>query len=273
MHHSYAMEDIGHRQIRSGRWNWNQLGRQTPLLVFSGVGMNMEAMAPLAEAMPERPVLMMDMPGIGGSPEPTMPYTPQLAALWGAKLLSRYGIRYADVMGFSWGGVIAQQFAIQHQTSLRRLVLAAIGPGLPLLPGKASYMAQISDPLWFQDLDSDAFPGPHSDAEREIISRDFRQSMTPPGTRGYFYQIMALAGWSSALVLPLINRPALVLMGDQDPIVPLANGRLLSAMLPQSRLKVIEDGGHLFLFSHKDASLQHLRDFLQSDGQEHKGAA
>jgi pimeloyl-ACP methyl ester carboxylesterase len=258
-HHSYSIESLGLRKIRSGRWNWNQLGKQTPLLIFGGVGMNMEAMAPLAEAMSERPVLMIDMPGIGGSPEPSVPYTPQMAASWGAELLSIYGIRHADVMGFSWGGAIAQQFAIQHRTLLRKLVLAAIGPGLPILPGKASYMAQLGDSLWFQDLGSDAFPGPHTDAERELISSDFRQRMTPPGTRGYLYQVIALAGWSSALALPLINRPALVLMGDKDPIIPLANGRLLSAMLPQIKTRFSSICGIFLKVTLKNANAQHKR--------------
>lgn len=72
----------------------------------------------------------------------------------------------------------------------------------------------------------------------------------PPSARGYIAQMTALWGWSSLPWLGRIDRPALVMAADDDPIVPLANGRLIARLLPNAHLHVVPNGGHLFLMTH-----------------------
>lgn len=267
------IETLGSRRLRTSCWNRHLIGTTTPLLIFNGVGMNFEVLQPMIGQIRDRPVLTLDMPGIGGSPDASIPYTPQMAANWGRKLLMRHGIEQADIMGFSWGGAVAQQFAIQYRNRVRRLVLAAIGPGLPILPGKATYHFHLLDPIWQGQTRDSNLLGAISDADREVVLNDLQKTLTLPTSKGYFFQILALSGWASALALPLINKPALILMGDEDHIVPLVNGRWLSALLPGSKLEIVKGGGHLFMFSHVREVLGPLCDFLEMDGQEQRGAA
>ena len=62
----------------------------------------------------------------------------------------------------------------------------------------------------------------------------------------YLYQLAAAAGWTSLPFLPAIRQPALIVAGDDDPIIPLANARLMNLLIPRSRLHVYH-GGHLGL--------------------------
>jgi pimeloyl-ACP methyl ester carboxylesterase len=64
--------------------------------------------------------------------------------------------------------------------------------------------------------------------------------------RGYLYQLAAGAGWTSLPFLPLLRQPTLILSGDDDPLIPLANARLLRMLIPHARLHVYH-GGHLSL--------------------------
>ena len=101
-----------------------------PLLLCNGVGASLELFQPFVDALdPQRPVIRFDMPGIGGSPAPVVPY--HLATLPSllAGLLDQLGYEQADVLGISWGGGLAQQFALSRPDRVRRLVLVATGPG------------------------------------------------------------------------------------------------------------------------------------------------
>ena len=276
---------LGQRRLRYGIWNEHAISpaigsEVLPLVVFNGIGMNLETLQPLAEAvsraMRGRPILTLDPPGIGGSPGPLVPYTPAMAAGWMAELLDRHGIVQADVLGFSWGGAIAQEFALRHGQRVRRLALAAIGPGWPMIPGNPATLAHLADPRWIAELISN--PGQAGfiglgPADRAALTPDFLARLKQPGTLGYLYQVAALAGWSSTLRLPLLNTPTLVLMGRKDPIVPHANGRLLATLAPNARLKILNDAGHLFIFSHLQECVRHLQSFMACDTQARKRAA
>ena len=60
--------------------------------------------------------------------------------------------------------------------------------------------------------------------------------MTRPGpARGSFYQLISLADWTS---LPRLRRPALILAGDDDPVIPLTNARIMHRLMPRSDLHI-----------------------------------
>ncbi|MCR9179506.1 MAG: alpha/beta hydrolase, partial [Erythrobacteraceae bacterium] len=71
-------------------------------------------------------------------------------------------------------------------------------------------------------------------------------------------------GWSSLPALPFMSKQTLIMMGEDDQIVPLANGKILKAMIPNSRLQTFEGGGHLFLLTHADESVAAIREFLDA---------
>lgn len=252
---------VGLQKLRTGIWRGRGLGR--PLLFFNGIGANLEIAQPLAEALPDRDVVTFDLPGVGGSPGPAAPYRPWWVAHAAKKILLHYGYdRPIDVMGVSWGGGAAQQFAFQYQKRVNRLVLCATSPGALMVPGKIEALSKMADPKRYMDRDFLAknFKTLYGD-EPEGASQ-FAARMTPPSRSGYVYQLMAMMGWSSLPFLPLLPHETLILAGGRDHIVPLANAKILQFMLRKSELHVVEDGGHLFVLSKAQAVLPVLKSFL-----------
>ena len=113
--------------VREGNPDW------PPLLLCNGIGASLELFQPFVDALdPQRGVIRFDMPGIGGSPAPVVPYHLVTLPSLLSGLLYQLGYEQADVLGISWGGGLAQQFAASCPARVRRLVLVATGPGAPL---------------------------------------------------------------------------------------------------------------------------------------------
>jgi len=83
-----------------------------------------------------------------------------------------------------------------------------------------------------------------------------------PSLGGYFAQLYAITGWSSVPWLPRLPQRTLVIAGDDDPIVPLANGRILNRLIPDARLHIVRGGGHLFLLERPADIAALVTDFL-----------
>ena len=263
------MMEAGGRTLRVAHWRLDTPSDHPPILFFNGIGANIEAVAPLAEMLTERAFVMFDMPGTGESPDPTLPYNPFTMA-WTARLiLDQLSVDEVDVMGVSWGGAMAQHFALQYPKRTRRLVLAATTPGMLMVPGNPAALTKMANPRryidpkfmneHFQTLYGGADPDGQAHQKDSHIGR-----LKPPSPRGYFYQLIAMLGWTSLPALPFMSKEVLVMMGDDDQIVPLVNGRLLAGAIPHARLEVIGGGGHLFLLTHADESVAKIRTFLDA---------
>ncbi len=242
-------------------------GPGTPLLLCNGIGGSLELLQPFVDALdPSRPVIRFDLPGIGGSPAPTLPY--HLLTLPGtlAGLLDRLGHRQADVLGVSWGGGLAQQFAVQYPSRTRRLVLVATGTGSVMVPARPRVLKHMITPRRFRD------PGYAATVAQEIYggslrehperARELLHGRAGP-RRGYYYQLLAGAGWTSLPLLPFIRPPTLILAGDDDPIIPLANARLMHSMIPRNALQIYK-GGHLELVADPMLLTPAIESFLNS---------
>jgi pimeloyl-ACP methyl ester carboxylesterase len=83
-----------------------------------------------------------------------------------------------------------------------------------------------------------------------------------PTMRGYIAQIYSIAGWTSTPWLRRLHQPTLVLAGDDDPIVPLVNGRILARLIPDATLRVVPGGGHLFVLENSGAIASKVADFV-----------
>lgn len=262
-----SLEEVGGRTLRVARWRLDKPSEHPPILFFNGIGANIEAVAPLAEKLIERGFIMFDMPGTGESPDPTVPYNPFTMAWTASLILDRFGIEVADVMGVSWGGAMAQHFALQHPKRTRRLVLAATTPGMLMVPGDFSAISKMGNPRRYVDAKymnehfATLYGGltKNPGAKAQHIGR-----LKPPSPRGYVYQLLAMLGWTSLPALPFMTKETLVMMGGDDAIVPVINGRILASMIPNARLEIFEGGGHLFLLTHADESVALLRKFLDA---------
>ncbi len=238
---------------------------RAPLLLFNGIGANWQLAKPFLEALTETTAIIFDMPGIGGSPLPKLPYRPSGAASLGARLVAKLGYSEVDVAGVSWGGGIAQQFAHQYPRLCRRLVLAATSPGAIMVPGRPQALLRMATPRRYWDKAHMARIAPeiYGGAFRKdpsMIGRHVEAMFGPPGL-GYFYQLLAMAGWTSLPWLRSLRQPTLILMGRDDPLVPVANGRLLARLIPNARLEVIDDG-HLFVVTRPVETARRIERFL-----------
>jgi pimeloyl-ACP methyl ester carboxylesterase len=112
-----------------------RIGQGEPLLLINGLGANLEMWQPLVrELAGAREVIAFDLPGTGRSARPRRPLRmPQLAQLVG-DLLDGLGHRRLDVLGYSLGGIVAQELAYRAPARVSRLVLCATTPGLPSVP-------------------------------------------------------------------------------------------------------------------------------------------
>jgi poly(3-hydroxyalkanoate) depolymerase len=223
----------------------------TPVILCNGIGASLELLQPLVDHLsPARTIVRLDVPGAGQSATPTLPYTlPGLARTLGC-LLDRRAYRYADILGFSWGGALAQQFAFQNPRRCRRLILVATATGAIMVPARPTILAKtvplshISDPDCVMSVAAQIFGG--SIDSRSATIPALSQHMFPTSWRGYTYQLLAVAAWTSLFALPLVRQHTLIIAGTDDHIVPVANAHIMNALLPRSQLH-LHHGGHLDL--------------------------
>jgi pimeloyl-ACP methyl ester carboxylesterase len=100
--------------------------------------------------------------------------------------------------------------------------------------------------------------------ENPIVARDLLHATTRLGpARGYYYQLIAGMGWTSLPWLPRVRPPTLILAGDDDPIIPLANARIMHRLIPRSELHVYH-GGHLELAADSERLAAVVEGFLNA---------
>jgi poly(3-hydroxyalkanoate) depolymerase len=236
-----------------------------PLLIFNGIGANIELVEPFLEALPGLEAIVFDVPGVGGSPAPALPYRPWILARLSARLLDQLGHERADVLGVSWGGALAQQFAFQHAQRCRRLVLAATSPGHLMVPGKLTALLKMASPRRYKDAEymqrmAGELYGGAFRRSPELV-REHLRHVRWSSDYGYYLQLAAGFGWTSLPWLRLVAQPTLVMAGTDDPLVPTLNGRILARLIPGARLVTIDDG-HLFLVTSAPESARIVSEFL-----------
>ena len=226
--------------------------RETPLLLINGIGASLELLQPFVDKLdPALEVIRFDVPGVGGSPLPATPY--RFSGLCGliARMLATLGHDRADVLGISWGGAAAQHFAAFQRARCRRLVLVSTATGALMVPARPAVLARMVmprrylDPGYLERAAPDLYGGT-ARTEPARVSAAMHADNRVGSARGYVYQLAAGAGWTSVPFLPLLRQPTLIMSGDDDPIIPLANARLMHRLIPDSRLHVFH-GGHLGL--------------------------
>jgi poly(3-hydroxyalkanoate) depolymerase len=232
-----------------------RMGAGVPLVLCNGIGASLEVLDPLVQHLyPDSTVVRFDVPGTGGSPDSPLPYGfPYLAAVLG-QLLKKLGINgQVDVLGLSWGGALAQQFAFQNPRRCRRLILVSTGTGALMVPGSPAVLAKMVTPRRFLDheyaasIAGDIYGGTVRD-DPSTIKRIFDRQLMAGSRVGYLHQLLAGAVWTSLFALPLVRQRTLILAGLDDPIIPVANARIMGRVLPHATVH-LHRGGHVDLIT------------------------
>ena len=234
-------------------------GAGPALLIITGLGASLELSEPFERQIVARGrrVISFDAPGVGESTGYRWPKRMPGVARTIELLLDELGHRQVDVIGVSLGGVVAQQLAHQAPDRVRRLVLAATGPGvvgLGGIPGSPRAMLALltrrryQSPDYYRRVAGGLYGGmARTDPDGLLHGSIARFSQTPT-LGGYLGQLYAISLWTGVPWLGRLRQPTLILTGDDDPIIPVANARLMHRLIRGSRLHVYP-GGHLGLLT------------------------
>jgi len=248
---------------------------RTPLLILNGLGANIELAQPFIDALPGPTVAIFDVPGVGGSPPPSSPYRPAGVARLACALLDHLGYAEADVLGVSWGGAIAQQFAIAHPDRCRCLILAATATGALMIPGNPLTMLKLATPRRYMNAEhahrvAGEIYGGAFRRNSALVERTFRH-IRFSSRGGYYLQLAATFGWTSLPWLFKVRQRTLIMAGIDDPLVPTINARIMQRLIPDARLAII-DCGHLFLVTRPEESARIVEAFLMEQGEQRRAA-
>jgi poly(3-hydroxyalkanoate) depolymerase len=250
-------------------------GEGPPLLLLSGLGGNLDMWAPLEPYLGGFEVVTFDPPGTGGSGPGPGPFPLDMSEMadLAAGLLHTLGRGHLDVLGYSWGGALAQELAHRFPQLVRRLVLCATTCGLGGVPGSPRALAALATPWRYysrahlERVAPSLYGGmARRDPGSSLGAHSELRLGHPPSLVGYAGQLFAIARWTSLPWLHELHQPTLVVAGDDDPIVPLANARLLAARIPDSHLHVVPGGGHLLLLDQAEEVAPVVRAFLLPPG-------
>jgi poly(3-hydroxyalkanoate) depolymerase len=218
-------------------------GSARPLLLFNGIGANVETATNFIQAMGRTDIIIFDVPGIGELPTPLLHYRLSHMARLAARLLDQLGYDKVDVMGASWGGGLAQQFAHDFPDLCGRLILAVTTAGLVMVPGDLTAVLKMLSPARFLDPEymtriAPKIYGGLMRSQAECIEYHIDNTMECD-SRGYLYQVLSALGWTSFHWLHRLRQPTLILTGDDDPLVPSINGKRVNS-LPLARVAGID---------------------------------
>jgi pimeloyl-ACP methyl ester carboxylesterase len=242
-----------------------------PVLLLNGIGANSDMWGALEERLSQSlHTITVDAPGCGRSSTPPLPLPVSEIAALTRDLLDELGQPRVDVLGYSFGGLVAQELARQAPDRVGRMALAATACGWGSRPGTLASLALISTPLRYHSrFVYEHTNGLLSPADSDLVKRVPTLSEArlrhPPPLLGYCYQLAAGMFWSSLPWLHAVEVPTLVLAGALDHLVPAANGVQLARLLPNARLHLLPDEGHLFVFDPESASHSLLEEFFSAE--------
>lgn len=257
---------IGSQRVRVAVWPGAR--DATPLLVMNGIGCNIEVLRPFIEQLEGRECIAFDAPGVGGSSTSPLPYRMSGLASLVDRLVSKMGYEQVDVLGVSWGGALAQQFAYSFPSRCRRLILAGTNMGVFAVPGnleallKLTYAGRHRDRSFLAQNAGTIFGGIFRDNPDYALVH--MGEIMPPRTVGYIWQLLSIWGWTSAHWLFRLRQPTLLMAGSDDPLVPAINARIMRSLIPNSRLAVL-DCGHLFLMTQAELAVPIVERFLAGE--------
>ncbi len=257
------------REDGAGIW-WDAQGPEDAPAVFliMGLAYPAEMWFRIAPALAERyRVVRMDNRGAGHTGDvPGAPYTVEMMAADGLAVLDAAGCATAHVVGVSMGGLMAQEIALTAPDRVRSLVLACTHPGIShaVLNPDAIAMLTNRAAMTPEEAAEASIPFNYAPATpRERIEEDWAVRLPLATTpAGYLAQATGTAQWNGLERLGGLAVPTLVLHGEDDRLVPLANGRKLADAIPGAELVVLPAANHVFFTDHPQRTVELLLSWL-----------
>jgi 3-oxoadipate enol-lactonase len=250
---------------------WEEHGQGPPLLMIMGLSFTLDMWTRvIPEFAKDHRVIVFDNRGVGRSDVPVGRYRIATMAQDALAVLEEAGVDApAFILGASMGGMIAQELTLRHPERVRALILGctacgpilrASWPKLSRSPGFCRWLSltgEARERALVRLLYADATPGHRIEEDIKI------RAVNQPGLRAVLRQLAGVLSWSSYQRLPNIDVPTLVVHGDQDCVLPPANGRMVASRIKNSEFVLIPDAGHMITTDQPEISLSTVRSFLE----------
>jgi pimeloyl-ACP methyl ester carboxylesterase len=250
---------------------FTERGSGPPLLLVHGLGMSGDMFEPIVEPLAVRHRLIIpDLRGCGRSRNLPPPYSVKQQAADLAALLDHLGIASTDALGYSQGGPVVQELALDYPTKVRRLILSNtyaynmatmrekmeghIVPLLIRLLGVRRFVKLIIS----QGLKQ--IPKERAAWVANLIARTWGEA-DPKSIELAWREAMA---FDSRARLKEIKCPTMIVAGSNDNAVPMHHAKMLHEGISGSKLVVIEGGDHALLWAHPDELLRPVNEFLNA---------
>jgi poly(3-hydroxyoctanoate) depolymerase len=242
-------------------------GTGFPLLMINGIGANVEMFGATETALAQRSrTIVFDAPGTGRSSTPIFPLSIVSVAQVARDLLDELGHAQVDVLGFSHGGLVAQELARIAPERVRRLALVSTACGWGSSLGHPAALSALATPFRYYSRAFSATTSRLYGERDRMVDASLSKARvgSPPSLLGYAYQLLAAATWSSLPWLGTLQQPTLVIAGDDDRVTVSANGVQLARLIKNSRLHLLPGEGHLALFDPASGAQPLLADFFSA---------
>jgi pimeloyl-ACP methyl ester carboxylesterase len=221
-------------------------------------------------------IILFDNRGAGRTSIPEGKYSSKLMANDTIGLMDALNIKNVYLLGYSMGGCIAQEIAINYPNRVSKLILASswCGPShgivtpvpeenpfpkmLPLIrEGQFEKMARILTNALFSEEYKKKNPQMIENVVKNYIAH-------PPSAKGFEGQIAYVETFDSYERLSEINIPTLILHGSEDKILPVENAKILAENIPSAEMFLFENAGHGVVIQEQELWTQKVIEFLRS---------
>jgi 3-oxoadipate enol-lactonase len=253
---------------------WNESGPKTDgreaLVLIMGLGCSSDMWFRLAPELSRRyRVIILDNRGTGRTRITGAAVVHRVDAMASdvGAVMDAAGERAAHICGFSMGGMIAQEFALDQPRRTLSLTLMGTHPGAAQsVKAKDVVLNILFDQRTRTPLDRLNALRPHVYAkatDEDRVSEDHEMRLEYyPTVRGYQAQLYGLMAWSALSRLRYIATRTLVLHGMEDGLIPVANAQLLAQHIAGARLETLRNASHWLFTDRTDKTLELLQDFL-----------
>jgi pimeloyl-ACP methyl ester carboxylesterase len=259
-HHRRFVDRTTHLTVHGLQTRIDVRGDGPPLLLINGIWGDLSAWRPLLPHLAGFRTIAFDAPGIGETEMAPYPMSLPSLARFALGVLDAVGVARAHVLGVSFGGIVAQQVATYAPPRVDRLVLVSTTSGFLHLPGLPEALLRLLNPLPTSLSGTAAGRTFGGRIRRDPALLGQLHLSAPRSVEAYVHRLSGFTGWWN---MPWsISQPTLIVTGDDDPIVPAGNSRVLASLVHRSRLHVVEGGGHLMLFDSPAETAAPVVDFL-----------
>ena len=187
------------------------------------------------------------------------------------QILDELGIEKANVLGTSFGGFVAQEFALNHANRLNKLILACtsfggqnhVPPSMEVLMSFAS-TDSLNSSERIRKYIQPAFTEEFRNNNQELVEKvcKLREENVVPETV-YFQQLQSAMTFNKENDVSKIQAETLVITGINDKVVPMQNSVNLANLITNSKLEIIENGSHLFFIEQAPKFNEIITNFLK----------